>query len=535
MDGWITIGTKINNDTLEKQIKNLEEELEALRKKYEEIMNDPKADPKKIKEYQQSIKLAEKELDGLKKKQTELNVETQGFDNSFDKSIKKVGKLALGIFSIRSAYMLIRQATNQLAQQNDELAQKLSTIRGSLSNLLAPAIEWIVDKVYTLLGYLNTITKTFFGIDLFKKSSKSAQSTAKSAKEIKKQLAGFDEMNILNDNKTSGGGGSGSSGNVPEPKVSSNWQKTIEDYKEMWDEILKIDHDEAVKLLKSSDKNWGQWKAGIFEVEQGVVKILNGFATGDLGQVKDGVLEFITGLLRTFVGFFEGIIKSVANFGVEVGKEVRNIIDSVVKIWTNSFEFFWGIIKKIGSTISNFFKTTWDGLKDLLKSIKNGVKDRFNEIKTSITGVIDKIKTKFTELKSHAKTVWDGIKTSMKAPINVMIGWLNKVIDGLNKLKVDIPDWVPGFGGQKWGFNIKKIPTLAQGGIVNNPGRGVNMGSYIAGEKGAEAVLPLTDDTLQRLANMIPININLTNTMNGRVISRELQKVRGENSFANNW
>ena len=60
------------------------------------------------------------------------------------------------------------------------------------------------------------------------------------------------------------------------------------------------------------------------------------------------------------------------------------------------------------------------------------------------------------------------------------------------------------------------------------------MGSYVAGEKGAEAVLPLTDDTLQRLANMIPITVNLTNTMNGRIISRELQKVNNNNDFAFN-
>jgi hypothetical protein len=79
-----------------------------------------------------------------------------------------------------------------------------------------------------------------------------------------------------------------------------------------------------------------------------------------------------------------------------------------------------------------------------------------------------------------------------------------------------------------------RLPRLARGGIVNNPGQGVMMGNYIAGEKGAEAVLPLTDGTLQKLANMMPITVHVTNTMNGRVLSREIQRVQNENDFAFN-
>ena len=87
--------------------------------------------------------------------------------------------------------------------------------------------------------------------------------------------------------------------------------------------------------------------------------------------------------------------------------------------------------------------------------------------------------------------------------------------------------------------NISKIgkvtlPRLAQGGIVNNPGRGVMMGSYIAGENGPEAILPLTDGTLQKLANMMPITVPVTVTMNGRVLSREIQRIQNQSDFAMN-
>ena len=80
---------------------------------------------------------------------------------------------------------------------------------------------------------------------------------------------------------------------------------------------------------------------------------------------------------------------------------------------------------------------------------------------------------------------------------------------------------------------------LAVGGIVNRPGRGVPVGGAITGERGAEGVIPLTDSQQMSLlgeaiGRYITVNANITNTMNGRVISRELQKVQNESDFAFN-
>ena len=71
------------------------------------------------------------------------------------------------------------------------------------------------------------------------------------------------------------------------------------------------------------------------------------------------------------------------------------------------------------------------------------------------------------------------------------------------------------------------------------PGRGVNdMGANI-GERGAEGVIPLTNSQMmselgKAIGQYITINANITNTMNGRVISRELQKINNNSDFARN-
>ncbi len=45
---------------------------------------------------------------------------------------------------------------------------------------------------------------------------------------------------------------------------------------------------------------------------------------------------------------------------------------------------------------------------------------------------------------------------------------MNWIIDKLNTLSFDIPDWVPSLGGKHFGFNIPQcqIPRLAKGAVI---------------------------------------------------------------------
>ena len=54
----------------------------------------------------------------------------------------------------------------------------------------------------------------------------------------------------------------------------------------------------------------------------------------------------------------------------------------------------------------------------------------------------------------------------VKKPINSIIRVLNTLIDGLNLISFDAPDWVPIIGGKSFGINIPKIPMPANGGYV---------------------------------------------------------------------
>lgn len=146
----------------------------------------------------------------------------------------------------------------------------------------------------------------------------------------------------------------------------------------------------------------------------------------------------------------------------------------------------------------------------------------WDSIKAFFSGLGETVKDIFEKMKGFVLGVWDGITSGIKGYVNSILKFVNALIGALNKIKVDIPSWVPGFGGKSFGINIPKVPYLAEGGIVNKPTLAM------IGEAGPEAVVPL-DKGMNA-----PTYINLTVDLDGRTIARQTfehlrneSKVRG--------
>ena len=76
---------------------------------------------------------------------------------------------------------------------------------------------------------------------------------------------------------------------------------------------------------------------------------------------------------------------------------------------------------------------------------------------------------------------------------------------------------------------VALIPKLARGGIVNNPGKGVNIGGAIAGEAGAEVVFPLENSKfIEAFSNIIADKIN-----GGMTVDLLLELINAVNEFSN--
>lgn len=118
----------------------------------------------------------------------------------------------------------------------------------------------------------------------------------------------------------------------------------------------------------------------------------------------------------------------------------------------------------------NFFKKMWEGIKNTMQPVIEGIGNAFKSVMNIVKGVV-----------------------------NGVIGAINGAIRAINKISVKIPDWVPEFGGKTIGFNLKEIPKLAEGGVVDKATLAM------IGEAGKEVVMPLENNTgwIDKLADKI--------------------------------
>ena len=113
----------------------------------------------------------------------------------------------------------------------------------------------------------------------------------------------------------------------------------------------------------------------------------------------------------------------------------------------------------IGSAIG-YFNSLFDGITTMI----SGLLTAFDGILTFITGVFTGNWSKAWEgVKNIFCGIFEGLGGMLKMPINGVISMINGAIAGINSISVDIPDWVPGIGGEKFGINIPQLPMLARG------------------------------------------------------------------------
>lgn len=503
----------------------------------------------------------------LQKQQSQVNEIKKGFDNvgkSVSSSIKHIGRLALGVLSVRSAYLLARQASSTLGQYDEQYATNLEYIRYLIAQAIAPALKYVVNLASTLLSYLNYILNAWFGITLFSKNSaknfmKAKNSTggiSKNTGKIKKDLqtTPFDEMNVLSDTSSSGtSGGGGAIAPSIDPSLFAgevpDWLKWIADNKDL---ILAVMAGVGAGLLA--------WKLGL----EGIKALGIGLLIAGIVYTIESLLEYLKDpSWKNFGKIIQGIGVAIIGLGLLIGSvpvavagAIVLIVGTIIKYWEQIKTFLQsGIdwLKGKSDWVHEMFGDKIGDLYDFIVDILQNTLDSFdgllNGIKTIFDGIIKLVKGVFT---GDWKTAWEGIKQITKGvfdslwaiakwPLNMIISGLNTLIRGANRIKFNVPDWVPGIGGKQFGFNIPQIPKLAKGTILNAPGRGVPVagGRALAGEAGREAYLPLSDtQLLEELGSTIGKYINLNATIpiyvGNRQIAREIKRINAESDFAFN-
>lgn len=201
----------------------------------------------------------------------------------------------------------------------------------------------------------------------------------------------------------------------------------------IWNTILKPIWNTLISALTEL---WTEHLAPLLEKFGGYVAKLIEFATLIYNKV-------ILPIINWFVDLFGPVISSSISQAIEA---ISGIIGPIIDVAGDIFSIFGGIIDFITGILTGDWEKAWQGIVDIFGGI------------------------------------WDTIVDIIKVPLNLVIGLINGlltaieaginfVIKAVNKLSFDVPDWVPGIGGETFGFDLDeasftKIPYLASGAVI---------------------------------------------------------------------
>ena len=554
------------------------------------------------------------------------------------KLVKKLKRVGLALFSIRSAYTLVSRASSAYLSKDTELAEKLQSVWVGLGSFLAPLLEYLSNMLLKMVGYLNVFVKALTGIDFVARANaKALNKQAKAQKNLNNQLLSFDEINKLEDTKSESGGASAGSGLIELPELDDKMVKKLQD------------------LAYWLKENWGLIKAvGIaLGIAFGAAKIAQ--IVGNISTLIGGGGKGIKGLTKSLneiptmikIGIIVGGVAYTINTVKKIKQDTKNLNKQTESLREKMREIYylkWSKETDTNKTLEEQNRLRQVGLESLgeaykwynkiigasesylgdakqtvehskgnlealkqqyqaqsnnkekQKEILKGLIDQYNynlamivalkrqgvetgELETINNGYKETIKQTSKELgigneklgkmlddsaatnketqaiAANIKDINDAnlekkelildvkantssFKISMKQMADSIKSWANGIGGGFSVLWDKLTG---GGGGGGRGFATGGIGTgIGLGAIVNNPGKGVSIGSgNVAGERGREGIIPLTDPRAmaelgQQIGRWVSVNLDITNQIDGRVLNRRLEAIKNESNFTTN-
>ncbi|MCS4275340.1 tape measure domain-containing protein [Mycetocola sp. BIGb0189] len=206
-------------------------------------------------------------------------------------------------------------------------------------------------------------------------------------------------------------------------------------------------------------------------------------------RIFNGWVEMINGVGAIFTWLYENAIQPAFDL---IGAIFEWIYENVIlRVFNGWVEMINGVGAIFTWLYENAVQPALDGIgkgmqwvqDTIIAPVSKGITDLMNGIGETVDDV-------FGAIPGFMESAFKTAKDLIKAPINGIIDLINGAIGGINSMAIDVPDWFPGdLGGKTIGFNIPKIPRLAEGGIISKQPGGIL--ANIGEGKYDEAVVPL--------------------------------------------
>lgn len=316
-------------------------------------------------------------------------------------------------------------------------------------------------------------------------------------------------------------------------------------------------------------KNWGAivtWLKGVWST---VASFFSGMWTS-IKQIFTVAINGITNFLKPAFTVAVNVIKSIWNgiksfFGpilASIGNVIRsawnaissvtssvfNRVKSVVSsIWNNIKNVVSNVVNAVKSVVSNAWNAVSSTTSNIFNSVKSAVSNVWNSIKSTISNVVGSIRnavsSAWNAVSSVTSSVWNSIKNAISGPINTAKDIVRGAIDAIRGFFNFSIHWphipMPHFSIQPSGWSVGdllhgSIPHLgidwyAQGGIMTQPTMFANNNgrAQVGGEAGPEGVIPLNDDTWNKMGAAIAAHMPSQGPITLQVDGRTFATITG--------
>ena len=359
---------------------------------------------------------------GLKNMVTGAN----SMGGKFSSLASEAKSFAVGLLGARSIFTILQNAVNAYMQQNQQLSATLSNVWANLGSLLGPIIERIINLLSTAVSY---VTQFFGLLGITSKKVSSAIGGAGSAaaaetKKLKKQLASFDELNVLQDNSSGGGGGGGGgAGGIGA------------------DGAAEVKLPDWAKLMAEQLKN-GEWAAAattLTDQLNAMVANVDWAGIGDkIGYYLNGALTFLATAILGFDWFALGsdiatslnhIIDNVdwGNLGIVLGAKFIILIEGLGGLFST---LNWA---GLGKALSDAFMGLWNAIDwaQAAKTVSDGVKGVFDAIGAAADNMDwGKIGRDITS--AFQNIDWAGAAQSLSSGVIKVISGISEMLQSIN-------------------------------------------------------------------------------------------------------
>lgn len=192
------------------------------------------------------------------------------------------------------------------------------------------------------------------------------------------------------------------------------------------------------------------------------------YFTGHGEELISGLKDVVEGFGKFFKGVFSGDLKLAAEGAKQIWEGMKKTWNAIVSSIRDAWNAFitWMQSKNpalaaIFQTIGKLFSDQYNAWVKILKGLITFLTGIFTgDWKKAWNGVLEIL-----------KGIWNLIVGTVEGAINFIIDGINLLISALNKIQVNIPEWVPLLGGKTFGINIApvsriELPRLASGAVI---------------------------------------------------------------------